>query len=448
MEIKKELEFPEGFLWGSATSAYQVEGGIENNDWAEAAKEGKVPSAGRACDHYDRYEEDFDIAKSLGQNAHRFSIEWSRIEPEEGRFDETEIEHYRKVIKALRERGIEPFVTLWHFTLPIWFAKKGGFENKKAPFYFSRYCEYVVRNLGRRSPVRDRLVPLEISRNMPRLDESSRKSLMGPAESAAATASRRSVSKGVNFWITINEPLVFAGMGYLDGKWPPFKNWRKPMGFLRFLKVVDNLVTSHNITYKKLKKLDVNFKIGVAHQYTFFESNWNPFYKLSASILNWFMNLRFLNKISRHQDFIGLNHYVRQKVSLGASRADRTPITEENKSKVSDMGWEIYPRSIYEVLMQLKRYKKPIYITENGLADAKDEKRVGYIKDYLSQVWRAIHDGVNVRGYFYWSLLDNFEWAEGFRPRFGLVEVDYKTMERKIRPSAYEYKRICETNSL
>ena len=405
METRRELKFPLGFLWGSATSAYQVEGGIENNNWAEAAREGKVPSAGRACDHYNLYEKDFDIAKSLGQNAHRFSIEWSRIEPEEGKFDDTEIEHYRKVVEALRERGIEPFVTLWHFTLPIWFAKEGGFENKKAPFYFSRYCEYVVRNLGQGSGA-------------------------------------------PNFWITINEPLVFAGMGYLDGKWPPFKSWRKPLNFIRYLKVVDNLVTSHNITYEKLKRLDTNFKIGVAHQCTFFESNWNPFYKLSASLLNWFVNLRFLSKTSQHQDFVGLNHYFRQKVSLGAERADCIPITEDNKSRVSDMGWEIYPRSIYEVLMKLKKYKKPIYITENGLADAKDEKRARYIKGYLSQVWRAIHNGVDVRGYFYWSLLDNFEWANGFRPRFGLVEVDYKTMERKIRPSAYEYKKICENNSL
>jgi beta-glucosidase len=422
MKIRKELKFPEGFLWGSASSAYQVEGGIENNDWAEAAKQGKVPSAGRACDHYNLYEKDFDVAKSLSQNAHRFSIEWSRIEPEEGKFDQTEIEHYRKVIKALRERGIEPFITLWHFTLPIWFAKKGGFENKKAPFYFSRYCEYVVRNLGQGS-------------------------MICPVKFGKADAVKRQFD-GVNFWITINEPLVFAGMGYLDGKWPPFKSWRNPLNFIRYLKVVDNLVMSHNIAYIKLKRMNTNFKIGVAHQCIFFESNWNPFYKLSASLLNWFVNLRFLNKISQHQDFVGLNHYFRQKVSLGADRADCVPITEDNKSKVSDMGWEIYPRSIYEVLMKLKKYKKPIYITENGLADAKDEKRAGYIRDYLHQVWRAIYDGINVRGYFYWSLLDNFEWAEGFVPRFGLVEVDYKTMERKIRPSAYEYKKICENNSL
>ena len=180
--MDQEFKFPAGFYWGSATSAYQVEGEVENNDWAEAARQGKVPPAGRACDHYNLYEKDFDIIKSLSQNAHRFSIEWARVEPEEGKFDEAEIEHYRKVLRALRERGIEPFVTLWHFTLPIWFVRKGGFESKKAPFYFSRYCEYVVKNLGQGSGI-------------------------------------------PKFWITINEPMVFANMGYLDGNWLPLKKW-------------------------------------------------------------------------------------------------------------------------------------------------------------------------------------------------------------------------------
>lgn len=202
------------------------------------------------------------------------------------------------------------------------------------------------------------------------------------------------------------------------------------------------------MTYKKLKEAGNNFKIGVAHQCTYFESNWNPVYKLSASFLTWFLNFRFLNKISGRQDFIGLNHYFRQKVGLGADRADRITITENNRSKVSDMGWEIYPPSIYRVLIQLKKYNKPIYITENGIADAKDEKRAKFIKDHLRWVKRAIDDKINVRGYFYWSLLDNFEWADGFEPKFGLVEVDFKTMERRIRPSAYEYKKICDSNSL
>ena len=366
-----EYRFPEGFFWGSATSAYQVEGGIENNDWALAARQGKIPAAGRAMDHYNRFEEDFDIAKELDQNSHRFSIEWARIEPEEGKFNEKEIEHYRKVIEALRERGIEPFVTLWHFTLPLWFSHLGGFENKRSSFYFSRYCEYVVKNLG----------------------------------------------KNVKFWITINEPMVYIGAGYLKGQWPPFK-------ILNF-SPVGNLVKAHNESFQKIKNVSPEAKVGVAKNNIYFQK---------LSFLKYFWNYRFLNGIKENQDFIGLNYYFRASWLKGKER--------------SDMNWEIFPEGIYHVLKELKKYNKPIYITENGLADAKDLKREEFIKEHLKWVHKAIQEGIDVRGYFYWSLLDNFEWDKGFWPRFGLVEVDYGTLERKIRPSAYEYAKICKENKL
>ncbi len=387
------MKFPEGFFWGSATSAYQVEGGIENNDWAEAARQGKVPPAGRACDHYNLYEKDFDIAKSLGQNTHRFSIEWARIEPEEGKFDEIEIKHYRKVLKALRERGIEPFVTLWHFTLPVWFARMGGFENKKAPFYFSRYCEYVVKNLEQGSDA-------------------------------------------PKFWITINEPSVYTYMIFLRGLWPPFHKQFIPLRFLYFPKVMNNLVASHNMAYKKIKAGNPSSQIGIASNLTNFESSKNPFSRLWAKFMSWSLNHKFLLKIKKCQDFIGLNYYFHKRYG-GEDIYDKC-----------DRGFSIYPRGIYNVLSELKRYHKPVYVTENGIADAKDAKRAKFIKDHLYWVKRAIDDKVDVRGYFYWSLLDNFEWECGFGQRYGLVEINYETMERKIRSSAYEYKRICENNSL
>ena len=388
--------FPKNFYWGSATSSFQVEGVIENNDWAEAGRQGKTPLAGRACSHYDLYEKDFDIVKELGQNAHRFSIEWARVEPEEGRFYDKEIEHYRKVLQALRNRGIEPFVTLWHFTLPLWFAKKGGFENPKAPEIFARYCGYVVERLGDMA----------------------------------------------KFWMTMNEPMVYAYEGYLKGQWPPFKR-----NFFAFKKVIKTLVASHLASYNMIlrhygmsqnqailcnDKSSHNIaipevKIGIAKNNIYFEN---------FPLINHFWNFHFLNKIKNNLDFIGINYYFHRNLL-------------KNKNKeVSDMGWEIYPEGIYHVLKELKRYNLPVYITENGLADAKDQKREKFIKEHLRWTWQAIQDGVDVRGYFYWSLLDNFEWAHGFGPRFGLVEMNYKTMERKIRPSAWEYKRICETNSL
>lgn len=386
------MKFPEGFAWGSATSSYQVEGGIENNDWASFAKasEGqgqpKIPFAGRACDHYNRYEEDFDVAKSLGQNAHRFSIEWARIEPEEGKFNEAEIEHYREVIKALRERGIEPFVTLWHFTLPIWFAYMGGFENPKSPEIFTRYCKFVVSKLGDRA----------------------------------------------KFWMTINEPMVYASGGYRKGKWPPFKK-----NLFKFLKVINNLVMSHNVVYREIKKVLPSAQIGIAKNNIYFHSNHNPFYSILSSLLNWFWNYRFLDKIEKQLDFVGMNYYFHHKFG-----------GEKIVCEKSDMGWDICPEGIFYVAAGLKKYGKPIYVTENGLADAKDTKRAEFVRKHLYWISEAMQTGADIRGYFYWSLLDNFEWADGFEPKFGLVEVDLKTMERKIRPSAYEYAKICRENRL
>lgn len=384
------LKFPPDFLWGSATSAYQVEGGIENNDWAQAAREGKVPPAGWATDHYDLYEKDFDLAKSLGHNAHRFSVEWARIEPEEGKFSEEAIEHYRKVIQALRARGLEPFVTLWHFTNPIWFAEKGGFENKKAPEVFARYCEHVVRRLG----------------NL------------------------------VKFWMTLNEPMVYVGESYWYRQWPPFKK-----NILKIIRVTNYLAVSHNVAYQKIKFFDPSLQVGIAHNVKSYESDESLVYRLLSAIAIFFRNHWFLQKISHAQDFIGANYYFHRGFG------------EKVFHEKTDMGWEIYPKGLYNVLVQLKRYKKPIYITENGLADSKDEKRAKFIKDHLYWAHRAIQEGVDLRGYFYWSLLDNFEYnfkktVQAFNLRFGLIEVDYNTMERHIRPSAYEYAKICRSNSL
>ena len=428
------LNFPDGFYWGSATSAHQVEGN-NHNDWTEWEKSelkiqnlklkiqdenfkksfpphifSKWPTpldlenyiSGRACDHYNRFKEDFDIAKSLGHNAHRFSIEWSRIEPEEGKFDEAEIEHYRQVILALKERMIEPFVTLWHWTNPIWFAKKGGWLNKDAPKYFERYVDKITLSLK---------------------------------------------DVNVKFWITLNEPEIFVGASYFSGQWPPQKS-----SLISGIKVYRNLIKAHQLVYKKVHQISGDSLAGIAKNNSFYE----PFsdYLLDRTIarLNHYLrNEWFLNKIKNYQDFIGLNYYFHDRVKFSLNFRSHGGIFVENKNKnesVTDMGWEIYSEGIYHVLKDLKKYNKPIYITENGIADAKDEKRAKFIKEHLKWVHKAISEGVDVRGYFYWSLLDNFEWDKGFWPRFGLVEVDYKTMNRKIRGSALEYKKIIENKGL
>jgi beta-glucosidase len=400
-----KLIFPSGFLWGSATSAHQVEGG-NFNDWTEWEKananrlaqmaalrqaQGKkwpdyilerYPNplqpenyiSGRACDHYNRYEQDFDIARELGQNAHRFSIEWSRIEPEEGKFNEAEIEHYRKAIKSLCERDLEPFVTLWHWTIPLWFRDKEGWLNKKSPEYFSRYAEKIVSALPE-----------------------------------------------VKFWITLNETNVYSGHGYMKGVWPPQEH-----SLFDYLRVNHHLSLAHKAAWKFIKSKNPTSQVGVAHNIFYFT-------KFLSFFRDYIYNHLFLNSIRNYHDFIGINYY----------HSDR-----DTKEKSEFLNWSIDPESFNSVLKDASRYKKPVYVFENGIADAQDEKRAKFIKDHLSFMHKAIKEGVDVRGYFYWSLLDNFEWDKGFWPRFGLVEIDYKTLERHIRPSAYEYAKICKNNKL
>lgn len=385
--MSKKLGFPEGFFWGAATAAYQVEGGIHNTDWAKAGRDGIVPEITDGPDHYNRYEEDFDLAKSLGHNAHRMGVEWARIEPEEGKFDEDAIEHYRKVLKALKKRGLEPFVTLWHFTLPQWMADKGGATSRHFPKYFARYCKFVVNELH---------------------DDCHR-------------------------WATMNEPNVFASLGWLEGVWAPFKKRQ----LFKMLWVNNNLVKSHIAAYRAIKECDLVTEVGIVKQALFVHSDWKPWNKFAAWVMNWFWNHSFLWRIKNHLDSIGMNYY--QHSHFGKQRTER---------QRNDMGWEIYPEGIYYCLLELKKYKKPMFVSEAGIADEKDVYRERYIKDLVYWMYRAIENGVPLKGYMYWSLTDNYEWAEGYEKRFGLIEIDYETKERKIRNSALAYKKICEENAL
>jgi len=383
-----KLEFPKGFLWGTAISAYQIEGGIEKCDWSKAFP------AGKACNHYHLYEKDFDLLKELNQNAFRFSIEWSRIEPEEGKFDEEEIEHYRKYLELLKNRNIRTMVTLHHFTNPIWLAKTGGWENKKIVSYFSRFAEKMLHEY----------------KNL------------------------------VDLWVTINEPLVYVGYGYWgyrERRWPP-----KKRNLFSFLKVLKNQILAHKKIYEVFHKTGPDIMVGIAKNNQFFEPFSGSFLdEFSTRLANYYLNDFFLNQIKNHLDFIGLNYYFHNKIKF--------PFQTRNENKiVSDLGWEIYPQGIYYVLKDLKKYNLPIFITENGVADREDRLRKDFIKNHLIWVHRAIEEGIDVRGYFHWSLMDNFEWDLGFEPRFGLIEIDYKNLERKARPSAFFYAKICKENGL
>ncbi len=402
--------FPEGFYWGAATASYQVEGGIENTDWAQAARDGRVPPCGTACDHYNRYEADFDSAKSLGHTAHRLSVEWARIEPAAGKFDGEAIAHYRAVLAALHARGIKPYVTIWHFTLPLWFSESGGFERADSPAIFARYAAHVVSELG----------------------------------------------DLCDSFSTMNEPNVYGSNGWLRGSWPPFKRFaltdmvsitnsgrqyeaRASRGLsplFLYLRVMKNLARAHNAAYVAIKKVNPQIDVSVVKHVIVFAANGNPFNKLKAAFANYAWTSIFMNRTYRCCDSIGLNYYFYTKFG------------DKTKWRKTDMDWNFAPEHIHDALMMLAKYKKPLFVSEGGLADARDSGRAEYITQQVQGVWQAIADGADVRGHLYWSLLDNYEWALGFAKRFGLIEINFATQERTVRPSAYVYKQICEANAV
>ena len=396
------LKFPKGFLWGAATSAHQVEGRNNNNDWWAWEQEGghikNKDTSGKATDHYNRYQEDFDLAKNFKHNTHRFSLEWSRIEPKPGVFNKAALDHYEDVLKALKKRKLEPMVTLHHFTNPLWFSKKGGWQKHSSVHHFNAYVEKVVKRY----------------------------------------------KKYVTLWCTINEPFVYASNSYTKGNWPPQKKsfWATP-------RVLSHMADAHKMAYKTIHRAypkNIKPQVGFAHNHISFTHYGNGITDyLYEWLLNNIWNGWFYRKTKGTHDFIGLNYYFYHRIKKGrgayaASDADRD---------VTDMGWEIYPGGIFRALIELSTHNLPIYITENGLASVNDHRRSRFIVAHLKEVYHAIKAGVDVRGYYHWSLTDNFEWDKGFAPRFGLVHIDYDDdFERTPRNSANVYARICKENAI
>ena len=404
----KVLHFPQDFLWGASTAAHQVEGNNSNNNWSEFEQQKKTvhkQSSGIASDHYNRFEEDFDIAKSLHHSIHRFSIEWSRIEPKEGLFDAKEVEHYRQVIEAIHKRGMKVMVTLLHFTTPLWFAKSGGWERKDSVQLFVRFVEYIVNQFG----------------------------------------------ESVDFWITINEPSGYAAKSYFFEMSPPAKK-----NLYKFFKVLSKLETAHKEAYFSIHRLLKHAQVGLSHYVAYTE----PYRKSSlldkmiSRLLYWLSNDFFLNRIKHSIDFLGVQYFsrIRLRFQIGGYLGifeEIGVLNTEYEGNKCDIGWNIYPEGLYESLKRLKKYNVPIYVTENGVADQEDNKRKVFIRDHLIQLHRAIRNGVDVQGYLHWSLIDDFGWTYGKDERYGLVEIDYeKNLERTVRPSARYYAGICKDNQL
>jgi len=410
--------FPKRFLWGASIAAHQVEGGNHNQwsvwelehakslaaqakyqygdleNWDDIKKEALDPAnyiSGRATDHYERYVHDIATAKKLNMSALRFSIEWSRLEPQEGRWDSAAIDHYKRYVAELKRQGIEPILTLMHFTLPVWFAEKGGFEQRGNVKYFVRFAEKVLNELGR----------------------------------------------DITYIITINEPEVYAFESYYQGHWPPGQQSKRAL-----ISVLSNLALAHNKAAKMIHGINRRYKVSIAKNSNYFYAGDNAVLSIrSAGVMQYMQDDYFLRKVTKTCDFLGVNFYF-------SNRVYGYRIHNPNE-RISDVGWDMSPDDLEHVLERLHRkYKLPIIVTENGCADASDEKRQWWLTRTILALQRALAEGVDVRGYLHWSLLDNFEWDKGKWPRFGLVEVDYDTLERRIRPSGKKYgaflKRIRE----
>ncbi len=423
-----KLTFPERFLWGTATAAHQVEGNNTNNDWASFEQQpGAIwhgDRSGLACDWWRDAEQDFELMAEMGHNTHRLSVEWSRIEPEEGTFDPSAVRRYREMLEGLHKRGIEPMVTLFHFTTPLWLARRGGWSNPAVVDHFRRFVLYTADQLG----------------------------------------------DLVTLWCTINEPNIYAALGYALGEHSPGK---RSLGL--YFRVLSNQLKAHAAAYRAIHALDGSAQVGLAKNVQIFEPL-DPAHRTEAALarlLDLIFNERTLRAVVDGRlrfplssglvvhgplvdsvDFWGINYYHRLRVSLARQNGSRlTVLTPTPGAPVSDCGrngtyGEIYPTGIYRVLDRMSQYRKPIYITENGLPDADDGLRPGFLVRHLAQVHRAISKGVDVRGYYHWSFTDNFEWAEGWGLRFGLVALDHHTQVRAPRPSASLFSDIVGANAI
>jgi beta-glucosidase len=417
------FHFPADFKWGVATAAHQVEGGNVHNDWWTWEQgEGHIKNSHTsrlACGWWERAEEDFDRAADMGLNALRLSVEWSRIEPQPGVFDDSALERYGQMLQGLRERNIEPMVTLHHFTNPHWLAEQGGWESPETIPLFVRFVRRVVETLG----------------------------------------------QYCDMWCTINEPNVYGILGYMEGIFPPGQSDLKAA-----MHVIRHMLTGHAAAYREIHTLQPHARVGLAHNMRVFDPV-NPRSLLDRRVARvtdkaynqailsaltrgrWIQPLGFglAWKLRRTLDWIGLNYYTRDRVAFDRTQNqalfNRRLHADGAELLDGDYG-EFYPSGMLRCLKRLSRLDLPIYVTENGIPDADDDQRPRYLLTHVHQMWRAIQFCYPVMGYYHWTLADNFEWAEGWTLRFGLISLDPETQERTPRRSAELYAEIVQSNAI
>ena len=396
-------EFPTDFYWGSATAAHQVEGGNTNNDWwawEHTPGSAAVESSGDAIDHYHRYDADFALLASLGQNAHRFSLEWSRIEPAPGEFSQAALDHYKRVLESLVSHGLTALTTLYHFALPRWFAELGGWLADDALDLFGCYCERVAGALGDLTP----------------------------------------------YFCTVNEPQIQSLMAHGRGLFPPGHQ-----DMAEALTVNTRLIAAHRTATAAIRSGKGSPQVGACLQLPAVE----PFDPTSetdvqrAAQMRYFLVDSHLNDLAAGGDvgdFVGLQYYTRIQVDTTREPAVAAPPAGAETTQVD---WEVYPQGFRAVLHQLDRVGLPIIVTENGIATADDAQRVRYLASHLQELRAAMDEGVDVRGYLYWSSFDNFEWSHGYGPTFGLVGIDREDgLRRVVRRSAELFGEVARTGSL
>ncbi len=415
--------FPPDFKWGVATASHQVEGDNRNNQWwAWEHQAGRIvhdDKSGLACNWWHDAESDFNLAAEMGMNALRLSVEWSRIEISPGQIDTKALDRYREMLEGLISRGIEPMVTLHHFSNPIWFENEGGWLSHKAVAYFARFVEQVVTALG----------------------------------------------EYTTLWCTINEPNVYAYQGFFKGDFPPGAH-----DFRAAFRVQRNLLKAHGAAYKIIHKIQEDARVGLSHNMRIFEPA-NPKRMLDRFVA-WFQDFSFnqgtLKAVGdgwwlppmgigpafatrNTLDWIGLNYYTRDLVAFDRSAADSgfgKALHPEDAELLEGGYGELYPEGMRKSLKRLAPLHKPIYITENGIPDSDDRQRPRALILHLHKAWQMLQNNLPLKGYYHWTLTDNFEWAEGWSLRFGLIALNPETQQRLRRPSADLYAVIAKGNAI
>lgn len=383
-----KIKFPPDFIFGTSTSSYQIETAFDHDWLSIRSRDGNI--FGRTTDHENRFIEDTNLIASLAPH-YRMSLMWSKLQRRPyAPFDPETVREYSGLLSALRERGVGIMMVIHHFANPSWFAKNGGWENEHNIGACINFGEQLAETFG----------------------------------------------KYVSLWNTFNEPNLYTAMAYVRGEFPPFEK-----SILKANRVIRNLAKAHDLMYSAIKKIDPGKPVGISHNSTLFQAD-NFLGYIPAKLVDW-CYMTYAEDLFKNTDFFGMSYYARIGFDPAPVTYMTTPEKFKNNGKVHDDMWEYYPAGLEEIILRFwKKYRKPIYITENGICTGDDTKRLLAIREYMKALSGAMAKGADVRGYYHWAAWDNFEWSLGPTFNFGLCSVDPLTKERRKKPSAEIYAKL------